>query len=462
MVERHEMSKELVKSSDTDQEAVLNGIKSRIGVMIGRLRASSILGKAFGGKRDYYEVFGWDRHIDYQQMWQMYHRGGISKRIIHAYPDAVWAKAPQLYVEGNPEWNSQWDDLESDLSIWSAFQKFDVMSRLGRYAIMVIGTDRPNLQQPLNNPTKIIYMQPYAERNVRVSSWETNPQSARFGKPVMYTVTPTQNDKSESVQGTQTVAPVGASFRVHHSHVIHVAHNALENSIYGVPTYSSIWNYLIDLTKVVGSSAESYWLTAYQGMHADVDKELDLTPDDQNDLTDEIDDYVHGFRRFIRTRGVTVKSLGSKVADPRGAFDVLLTLISGTVGVPKRILLGSEAGQLASSQDKGNWAERIEEERELHSEPALIKPLIRFIATHKILGEVAASDVNILWPDAYRMSPLERGQTAAQTARTLANIIKALKEAQELEGYENILTPAEARTLVGLSTDQSLLAEQPN
>lgn len=234
--------------------------------------------------------------------------------------------------------------------------------------------------------------------------------------------------------------------------------------------------------KVVGASSESYWRNAYQGLHADVGEDLELDPEDEAALSAELDEYEHNMRRIVRTRGVVLKALGSKVADPKGAFDVLVTLIAGTVSMPKRVLLGSEAGQLASSQDKANWAERVEEYRELHAEPNVLWPFVMWLMENKLIPTPNdVTTIRALWPDAYRMSPLERGQTAAQTARSIANIAKGMapivtkKGTPEVrDGEGNIITPGtedetgealitlpEARRIIGLSTDSQVLIKRP-
>jgi hypothetical protein len=276
----------------------------------------------------------------------------------------------------------------------------------------------------------------------------------------------------------------------------------LTNEVFGVPDYAPIWNYLTDLMKVVGGSSESYWRNAFPGIHANVDRDMDLDEEDENNLTAEFDEFQHDMRRILRTRGVDVKGIQVKIADPRAAYDVLVTLISGTTGIPKRILLGSESGQLASSQDKASWAERIEEYRETYAEPRLIWPFVMWAINFGVTPLPPGAEVQkirALWPDAYRQSPLERGQTAAQTARSLANIQKGLQPIELVPAVDPIpgtpavpassdpitgeTTPAvpavaevpgvpavtaeplinrdEARRILGLSTDQNLLAQFP-
>lgn len=466
-----------------DARVTDGGMLARFSAAIQRAGFSNLLGQVFGGKRDYWEVFGYDRQLDSNRFWEMYHRGGIAHRIIHAYPDTLWARSPQLYTPNQPEWNAAWDTFAKKTKIWDAIKKADILAGLGRYSIILVGTTSPNMESPLRKGRSIKYLQPYSERNAAISEWERDPTSEHFGMPKYYTIYPNKNRNNPELSRTGT-APVASSFRVHASRVWHIQRGALESSVYGIPRYAPIWNYLYDLIKIVGSSAESYWMTAYQGIHANINPEMEMEEGDAQDLSDEVDEYVHGLRRFIRTRGVEVKSLGSKVADPKGAFDVVLTLISGTTGIPKRILLGSEAGQLASAQDRANWAERIEEERANHAEPDIIMPIIEWIEKYEPLGIPTSADaVQLLWPEAFRMSPLERSQTSAQIARTITNISKGMApivtkpgkaavvdpttgatitEATEDVTDEALITRDEAREIIGLSTDQQVLIEKPD
>lgn len=478
-----------------------------LSAVLDRFGFANQLGLSFNGQRDFWSSFGWDKEITLEMIWDMYLRGGIAKRIVDAKPDSTWGRPPKVYLPNEKEWTTQFYKLAWDLDLWSAFDKLDKLAGLGRYAIMLIGTNRGvNLEQPLSQATRggassglqITYLQPYGETQARIDEWETDPRSPRFGRPTVYTILSNNTTRQLNTTGTSelNLQPQGSSFKVHHSRVLHVSKGGLTNTVYGIPDFAPIWNYLKDLMKVHGSASESYWRVAYPGLHADVDKDMDLDDEDEENLSAEFDEFQHDLRRIMRTRGVTVKDIGSRVADPRGAFDVLLTLISGTTGIPKRILLGSEAGQLASSQDKASWAERIEEYRERHAEPCIIWPFVMWVIENGILSLPSGAEIELarcLWPDAYRQSPLERSQTAAQTARSLANIAKGLQpielqpavEAQPaipdsqdpitgktipgkpaVEGVpavtqEPLISRDEARRILGFSTDQNLLAEFP-
>lgn len=477
------MNAPFLQQNKSKEPTLLQGMAIRVNSMIQRMQMAGIFGTSFNGLRDLYAVFGWDRTISPDHIWQMYSRGGIAKRVITAFPEAIWGRPPQLYIKGNPTWNSDWDVFVENHQLWDLCKRLDIMSGLGRYACLLIGTDKGNLDSSVPKGAKITYMEPFAEKDLKILSYETNKASPRFGKPLFYQVYPAKTNVDRPV--TILDAPQRVPFKVHWSRMVHVAQNALEFEDFGEAMYIPIWNYLTDLQKVVGSSSESYWLTAFPGLHANVDKDMDLDPEDEANLSAELDEYSHSFRRFIRTRGVDVNAIGKGIADARASFEVLLTLISGTTGIPKRILLGSEAGQLASTQDKGNWAERIEERRANFCTPRIIKKVVKHLNDTGIM-ETDLTTMQILWPEAYRMSPLERGQQSAQIARTLANIQKGLQPIEitpakpavppsvgpngetipgtpEVPGTtaEPLLTRDEARKLLGLATDQNLVNEVP-
>jgi len=470
--------------------------------MLLRTRLGALFtGKPFDGKRDMDEVFGWPKSITSEDCMQLYNRGGIARRIAHAYPSACWGRPPEIYVDntdgvGDPEWDQAWKDFVKKFDLWQVLYRLDVLASLGRYGILLCGTDRGPTNTTLRG--KLLYMQPYGESMSTITRWVTDTTSPNYGKPAGYRTVPIEQERNASILGVTTI-PMRPQLELDASRVLHIAHGALEDSVFGRPIYASIYNYLIDLQKVIGSSSESYWLNSYRGMSLDIDKDMELDPDDEASLSAEVDEYLHGFRRFIRTRGTKVTALGADTADPSGAFKVIITLISGTTGIPQRVLLGSEAGQLASTQDKGNWAERVEEYRTLHAEPYVLGPLVKMAIEAGWVPEPKGGFEKIVvnWPDAYRMSPLERGQTSAQTARTLANAMKAMEpvivgytqekvttpgtpattgpdgspgnpgtpastEIRETPIYgEPLITREEARAIIGLSTDNKVMAVDP-
>lgn len=389
-------------------------------------RAMAMLG-LFNGNRDLYRAFGWKRNPTARDFIDKYKHQDIAQRVIDTPVEALWADPPKLL--GDDAFNKAWNDILAQIPVFAVIQRLDKLAGLGRYAVMVIGfDDGGKLDTPVRpgKGRKVIFLQPYHELSVEIEDYETDNTSPRFGMPKMYKIDPGKFELEERTV-TQKVSAL-SSFRVHHSRIIHVAERALESPIIGQSRLEPVYNVLDDMQKVSGGSAETYWLTANRGLHADVDKDMELDPEDETALSEEMKEYEHGLRRIIRTRGVTVKSLGSEVADPRGVFDVQLSLLASNTKIPKRVLAGSEAGQLASQQDRANWAIACQERIASYGAPVVMIPFVRTLIHAGALP--SPNNLVIDWPDSFKMNPLERAQTSAQMARSAANVMKAL-ETQE-------------------------------
>lgn len=425
------------------------GLLSRFKGILGAIAG---MGMSFGGARDLYAVFGYSPTVTFYQNYAKYKRQDIAARIVETEPKATWSQLPMPGAKMPEGFAEQWDALVHQHNIAEVFKRLDVLCGLGKYAVLLVGfDDRRPLSSPLNTnrANKVTFLQPYAEVSATVKEYDQDPASPRFGKPKMYRIMP-QKWRDLQSEGTLSTATwtSNEAFDVHYSRIIHVAENCLEDTIFGTPRLERVFNLLDDLLKVVGGSAETFWLTGNRGLHIDVDKDMTLLPEDAEDLAAEVDEYQNELRRAIRTKGVKVTSIGSDTPDPRGNFAVIMGLISGATGIPQRILLGTEAGQLASAQDRANLAVRISERRVLWAEPIVLNPFVHMMIEAGVLqvDHVEGEDgMYWEWPDAFIQNPLERAQTAAQTARSLANVSKALSDAVP------VVTEEEGRRILGFS-----------
>jgi hypothetical protein len=389
------------------------------------------LGQMFRGNRDIYEVYGYKKQIGFMDCISRYWRQDIAGRIINMPADAIWTKPPTL--KGDEKVVAVIQDLIQRFSLWQVLNRADKLAGMGQYSVVLIGLDDGlSLDKPVNanRTNKVIFLQPMSSVSCTVTQYETNALSPRFGLPLYYSLNLQRGGlgsfAGSGVQptGLQTSAVIGG--KVHWSRLVHIAENTLEDPIFGFPRMQRVYNLLDDFLKTGGGSAEIYWLNARGGLHIDVDKEMDLDGTDADALEAEIDDYSNNLRRVIRTRGVKVEPINMQMGDPRAVFEVTLNLICASEGIPQRLLLGTEAGQLASEQDRANWAVRINERRTTFAEPNCIRPLIIALATMGFFDLKAGLSLTVSWPEAFTLNPLERGQTSAQQARAAANLTKAI------------------------------------
>ena len=418
---------------------VFNNVQDYMARSLLALRA----GLTFNGARDLYAIFGYNRSPTHADFVARYLRQGIATRIINAPVDATWTDKPTLKL-GTEPW-AAWDALTKETKLYTYIRMADIFAGLGTFSILMIGfddglqLDRPVVKKP---GRKITYLQPYMQASVEIIEFDVDTASPRFGRPVMYRVSP--GSSLIKVNDTSTKYQKRDSFNVHWSRVVHFAENTLENRVFGHSRLETVYNDLDDILKVGGGAAETYWITANRGLQVNVDKDIELNEDDADALSDEIDEYVHNLRRVIRTRGVDVKELGSKIADAKNTFFVLLSLISAATGIPQRVLIGAEAGQLASQQDRANWADRIEERIANYAEPFVLLPTIETCVNAGVIE--APTNLVIEWPDPFKMNPLERAQTSAQIARSAVNVTRAMATAQDV-GLP-IMSIEEARTVI--------------
>jgi len=404
------------------------GFLRTLGQMVSRNGLASIFSNRFEGARQYYKIFGYQDNLQYEHLLSKYTRQGVASRIVEAPSQALWDNPPVI-TSNDEDWNNAWNRLVVKNNLWQALLKVDNLCGIGRYSCLYIGVQgRQKPNAPANGELasglrNVLYLQPYSQVSAEIDSLSNNQNSPQYLLPYTYTVYPfRQNQGDIAVKTPETVS----SFKVHHSRMLHVAENTLEDTVYGLPRMERVFNDLDDLLKVSGGTAETFWLTANRGMQVDIDKEMELSPEDAADLSEELDEFQNQLRRYVRTRGVKIESIGSDIPKPKETFEMLISLISGATGIPKRILIGAEAGQLASEQDRANWADRVEMRRKDFGEPVVLFPLISILTNLGVLPKRDDIEIVVNWPDAYKLSPLEIAQKSAQHARSATNFAKAI------------------------------------
>lgn len=413
--------------------------------LLARQQLAERAGLQFGGKRKLYEIFGYTKDVRPEDLLAKYQRQDIASRIVNAFPNATWSQPPKVLFS-NTRNDKKWKDLTRKVRVWNVMHQADRLARMGRFSLILIGADDgAKLDKPLNEAKEILYLKPISERQVQITEFEDDSTQPNFGRPREYKITFDNPSMKQHVAGTTQVSKVD-DMVVHHSRVIHIVENPLEDDVFGIPILEQVYNVLDDLLKVAGGTAETYWLTGNRGIQADVDKEMELDPDDAAELSNELEEYMHSLRRIVRTRGVKLNTLGSDPPNPKEVFDMLIAIISGTTNIPRRILMGSEAGQLASEQDRANWAESVQDRRALVVEPYILDP---FINRMMEIGILNPAEYEYKWPEAFRVSPLERAQTMAAQARAVGNLSRQTGNKAPMQ----ITSREEAREIIGLEGD---------
>jgi hypothetical protein len=155
----------------------------------------------------------------------------------------------------------------------------------------------------------------------------------------------------------------------------------------------------------------------------------------ENTLQGQLDEYEHNLRRFLVNEGVTMQALESQVHDPVGHVEVQLQMISAVTRIPKRILVGSERGELSSNQDQESWLAIIQRRREEYAEYRIVRPFIETCIMYGILPQKISETYSILWSDLFVMGEEQKAKVGQIRAW-------ALKDYATQPGAETVVPPA--------------------
>lgn len=393
--------------------------------MVSRAALTGLLGKQYGGDRDLYQVLGYPLTISFEMYYALYERDGLGSRAVDGLSEECWRKKPVLWdgsVEGaldesadfgkQTEFLNAWRVLAEELNIFQTCLEVDKMLGYSRYAVIYIGAPG-EANTPLKSG-KIEYLLALDEGEALVNEKDNDQKSKRYGQPKSYTIT--LGDEGVS---TQTLT-------VDWTRIIHVREGRERKSrIYGVPRLRPVYNYMMDMQKVLGSSSEAFWLLIRKGLaiiaRDGVDLPVQGTPEYEA-LQAEIDEYQHQLRRIMRLRGMDIQDLGSDVVTADGQFNVVLSAIAGTLKVPQRILVGSERAQLASQQDDKNFSDVCASRQENFCYPFILKPLVQRLIDTGNLPKPTSGEFKAKWPSLFELTPLEKVQLANTASLTLRNL----------------------------------------
>jgi hypothetical protein len=359
---------------------------------------------------------------------KMFDREGLAERVVNIFPEESWAMNPEVKEDNTSdesEFDKKWKEIEKQQKIYHYLQRVDVLSGIGRYGVLLLGlNDGLELKEPVasineltgekvgSTELELIFLKPFQEVNVDIDKKEEDSKSPRFDQPVLY------NLKFENTDGSGS-----QSRKVHWTRVIHIADNRLTSEVFGKPRMKSIYNRLLDIRKVLSGSGEMFWKGAYQGLGFETQKDFADATIDSDALKETMRDYSSGLQRFIHAQGLNIKNLAPNIADPASHIKVQIEYIALSLGVPVRLLIGSERGELASSQDQKSWNKRISKRREDYLSPLVLRLLIDRLIIFGVLPEV--KEYVIVWPDLDAPSEKEKMEIAKIAAEAMGKYVQS-------------------------------------
>jgi len=390
--------------------------------IMNRAALSARMGQQYDGERDIYEALGYPLNITYEDYYARYSRQDIAKAIINKPVQYTWKGPLQLTETGTSEESvleKAWKKLERALKIKSKFIRLDKLSSIKDYGVLLLGFNDAKKQEDWLKPVvnkenlELMYVKPLGQNHAKISTYVNRTSNPRYGMVEFY-----------DVEFTNPGGETTTVFKAHYTRVLHVTSELLESEVEGIPVLMSVWNRLMDLEKLVGGSAEMFWRGARPGYQGVVNEEYQMTPTVEAALQDQLDEYEHNLRRVLINEGVELKGLAPQVADPKEHVDIQVQMISSITGIPKRILTGTERGELASGQDITSWYSTVQSRREEHAEQNIVRPFVDRMIEFGILPEPSTEDYQIKWKDLYSDSDMAMAEVGRVRATALREYVQ--------------------------------------
>ena len=405
--------------------------------------------------RDYDKELGYPSDISPAQYLSMYQREGFGTRVVEVFPLEAWKTVPAVYEDEDQDASTPFEESFTDLvlthNLWGFLMTADILSGIGRFGVILLGIDDGlPLDQPAvmdlstkGSPRKLIHLRAFDESVVTIAEKDLDPRSIRYGLPLRYNI-----NFWDEVNGTSV------SVTAHWTRVIHLMDGKRSSEIYGTPRQRPVYNRLLDIRKILGGSGEMFWRGAFPGYSFEVNPDQRESTIDAAAMREEFTNYANGLQRYLALTGVSAKSLATQVEGPLEHLDSQINAICITLGIPKRVFLGNEQGELASSQDSRAWNDRVAGRQNRYLSPYVIRPFINRLIQLGVLPMTTESSsglplYQIEWPDMNSTTDGEKADIAVKRTNAIAQYVNGNVESvvPRLEFFVHFLGLSEATAL---------------
>lgn len=328
----------------------------------------------------------------------LFDRHPVAYRVLTAMDEEAWKETLEIYEDEDPEVETPFeygvkhlgDNLEVEEEnyyedqdgvsnpLWQYVKQWSQEAGVGQYGVMLLGFDdkKQSLRDPLKKGSakNLLFIRTFSETEAQVASWETRPDHPRYGRPRSYNLY-TYNSTNRVTRGQ---APVLDSLQnVHWTRCLHLAKDPGSNRYLSKPGLRVVLNDILSLSKPLYGSGEGYWRAGLPTWLAKTDPKLGGSPRiNRNRIRDQLEQWMNSLQKVLIANGWALESISGSVQDPKTFIDCHLDVIALKISMPKRILLGSERGELASSDDAKKWEATKSEYRKNTVMPKEVVPLI--------------------------------------------------------------------------------------
>ncbi|KQW79725.1 anti-CBASS protein Acb1 family protein [Brevundimonas sp. Root1279] len=398
-------------------------------------------------KHNHYSDFGFPEEVTFELAFHAYTRNGIARAGVDKTVGKTWQDNPWLQEfarddgDDTPETKVEKDIRErfADLRVWQQLAEADRRGLVGAYAGVILRlADSKRFDEPVDRVSGgllgLVEVIPAWEGQLEVSEWETDQTSERYGQPKMFRFNEASVDRSKT-QPRQ--------FQIHPDRVLIWSKDGTVN---GRSLLEPGYNDLLTLEKISGAGGEGFWKNAKSGLSLEIDKDAKIEDmaramgvpvgEVVDRMDEQVENFNRGFDKSMLLQGITAKPMQVSLPSPEHFFAVALQSFAASIQMPMKILVGSQTGERASTEDAEEWAKTAMSRRTGEVIPNTMD-LVRRLERFGILPE---RDWNLDWSDLTETSMSDK----VALADKMADVNVKMKDTGEF-----VFTPEELRSVVG-------------
>jgi hypothetical protein len=394
-------------------------------------------------KHDHNKDFGYPDNIEFDACYRRYSRNGmafagVEKTILKTWQDnpELWENkdAKETYAES--EIRQKFDDLR----LWQKLAEADRRSMVGGYSGLILRyADDKRFLEPVDTVPGgldgLVDVIPAWAGQLTVSSWDTDERSPTYGEPTMFGFNESAVGDNDDRQAKNR------SFEVHPDRVLIWSK---DGTIHNRSMLEPGFNNLIDMEKISGAGGEGFWKNAKSApimetdasiSAADMAKGMGVGVDEIADkMNEQVEDFNKGFDAMLMLQGMKAKTLGVTLPQPAEFFNIPTQMFAASIGIPLKILVGSQSGERASTEDADEWSRTIMARRTNTARPTIMT-LVKKLETVRVLPE---QDWYIYWSDLTEASmglKIERADKMAGINQKSMEEVYTFDEIRETTGH---------------------------
>lgn len=429
---------------------------------VGRTLAGMFPGFFGTQKHNHYSDFGFPADVTFDLAFHAYTRNGLARAGVDKTVGKTWQDAPWLQEFARDDGDDTPETpLEAgirkrfaELRVWQQMAEADRRGLVGAYSGVILrladgqAFDRPVSRVPggLDGLVEII---PAWEGQLEVGQWDTDQTSETYGHPKMYVFNEASVDKAKS-QPRQ--------FSIHPDRVVIWSKDGTVN---GRSFLEPGYNDLLTLEKISGAGGEGFWKNAKSGLSLEIDKDAKI--EDMAtamgvpvaEVVDRMDEQVEGFNKgfdkSLLLQGIKATPMQVTLPSPEHFWLVAAQGFAASISMPMKILVGSQTGERASTEDANEHARTCMSRRTDTVIPnifAVVYRLVRF-------GILKEADWHLEWSDLTEASMTDK----VALADKMADVNVKMKDTGEF-----VFTPEELRGVTGKEplTDADKFRDAPD